>query len=172
MDYPERIVKLAVLDAVPIGEAFARCNARFALEWWHWFFYAQPAPLAERAILADPDAWYRVTREHKSAEAFEDFYRAIHDPQTVHAMIEDYRAGAAIDREHDSADREAGKTLQCPLLLIWAKRDDMELLYGDPREVWQAWASDIQGCAIDSGHHMSEEAPEELALALSSFFAQ
>lgn len=93
MDHPQHVRRLAVLDAVPIGEAFARCNARFAMAWWHWFFFAQPAPLAERAICADPDAWYRPSREHKSAQAFDDYYRAIHDPQTVHAMMEDGKYG-------------------------------------------------------------------------------
>lgn len=171
MDAPERISKLAVLDAVPIGEAFARCNARFALEWWHWFFFAQDAPRAEQAICADPDAWYKPSREHKSAEAFEDYYRAIHDPQTIHAMMEDYRAGATMDREHDDKDRSSKRKLQCPLLVIWAKRDDLERLYGDPLEVWRAWATAPSGAAIDCGHHMSEEQPEELARLLCSFFS-
>jgi hypothetical protein len=47
------------LDSVPIGEALARADARFAQRWWHWFFFAQ-AQLPERVILADPDAWYRT----------------------------------------------------------------------------------------------------------------
>jgi haloacetate dehalogenase len=170
MDRPERVSKVAVMDAVPIGEAFARCNARFALEWWHWFFFAQDAPRAERAICADPDAWYKPSREGKSAEAFEDYYRAIHDPQTVHAMMEDYRAGAGIDRRHDDEDRAAGKTLQPPLLVVWATRDDLERLYGDPLEVWRPWARDVRGAKIDSGHHMAEERPQELAQILRSFF--
>lgn len=166
MDHPERITKLAVLDAVPIGEAFARCDARFAMEWWHWFFFAQPAPLAERAICADPDAWYHASPAHKSPEAFADFRNAIHDPETVHAMMEDYRAGASIDREHDDADRVAGNMLTQPLLVLWAKQDDMESLYGDPIAVWRAWSSNVRGWSIDSGHHMAEEAPDAVAAAL------
>jgi hypothetical protein len=47
-------------------------------------------------------------------------------------MMEDYRAGAGMDRDHDIADRNAGKRLQCPLRLMLAKRDDMERLSGDP----------------------------------------
>jgi haloacetate dehalogenase len=171
LDCPKQITKAAVLDAVPIGEAFARCDVQFAMEWWHWFFFAQPAPRPERAILADPDAWYRPSRDGKSAEAFEDYYRAIHDPQTVHAMMEDYRAGATIDRRHDDEDRKAANMVECPLLVVWAKRDDMERLYGDPLNVWRLWASDVRGWAIDSGHHMSEEAPQALAAALLEFFA-
>jgi haloacetate dehalogenase len=170
MDYTERITKLAVLDAVPIGEAFARCNAQFALEWWHWFFFAQPAPRAENAICRDPDAWYRPSREHKSTEGYEDYYRAIHDESTVHAMMEDYRAGATIDRAHDDLDRSQGRKLACPLLVVWSKRDDLERLYGDPVDVWRGWAADVRGVCIDSGHHMAEERPVELANALAAFF--
>lgn len=171
LDHPEAIAKLAILEAIPIGDAFARCNAQFALEWCHWFFFAQPAPLAERAICADPDAWYKPSRDHKSAEAFDDYLAAIHNPQTVHAMMEDYRAGATIDREHDEADRAAGKRIACPSFIIWAKRDDLEQLYGDPLEPWRAWTHDVRGRAIDYGHHIAEEAPVELAAALEDFFA-
>ena len=57
MDHPDAVTRLAVLDAVPILEALERCDARFAQAWWHWFFFGQPEK-PERAILADPDAWY------------------------------------------------------------------------------------------------------------------
>ncbi len=172
MDRPSRIMKLAVLDAVPIGDALARCDARFAMAWWHWFFFAQPAPLAERAILADPDAWYRPTRDHKSEAAFEDYHRAIRDADTVHAMMEDYRAGPTIDRAHDEADRVAGKRLSCPLLVLWATRDDMERLYGNPLDVWRTWATGLRGARLDSGHHLAEEVPDLVAAELGKFFAE
>jgi haloacetate dehalogenase len=170
LDHPDRISKLVIMDAIPLADAFARCNAQFALEWWHWFFFAQPAPRAERAICADPEAWYNASPAHKSPEAFQDYLAAIHNPQTVHAMMEDYRAGATIDREHDEADRAAGKRVRCPTLILWAKRDDLERLYGDPLEPWRAWTHDVRGGPIDSGHHMAEEAPEALAAALIHFF--
>ena len=55
-------------------------------------------------ICADPDAWYRATRQQMGDEAWEDYQRAIHDPATVHAMCEDYRAGLGIDRAHDEEE--------------------------------------------------------------------
>ena len=55
LDHPAAVTALAVLDAVPIGEALARCDARFAASWWHWFFYGQTAKRAERVISADPE---------------------------------------------------------------------------------------------------------------------
>jgi haloacetate dehalogenase len=95
LDHPAAVTALAVLDAVPIGEALARCDARFAAAWWHWFFYGQTAKRAERVIAADPDAWYQAGPEPMGEEAYADYRRAIHDPATVQAMMEDYRAGSA-----------------------------------------------------------------------------
>jgi haloacetate dehalogenase len=169
LDHPERVERLVVMDAIPIGEALARCDVRFASSWWHWFYFGQTEKPAERVITADPDAWYPATAEHMGAEAFADFRRAIHDPQTVHAMMEDYRAGLGVDREHDEADRAAGRKLTCPTLVLWATEDDMEELYGDPLGIWRAWADDLRGAPIHSGHHMAEEAPEELANVLLGF---
>jgi haloacetate dehalogenase len=172
IDYPEDATHLVVMDGVPIGEALARADARFAAAWWHWFFLGQTAKPAERVISADPDAWYDVDREQMGDEAYADLRRALHDPETVHAMCEDYRAGLGIDRSHDDADRRAGRRAQCPSLVVWAKRDDMEELYGDPVSVWRDWLADIRDAVpIDSGHHMAEEAPQELAEAIGAFLA-
>jgi haloacetate dehalogenase len=168
MDHPEAISHLAVLDGVPIVEALERCNAKFAQAWWHWFFFGQPDK-PERAILADPDAWYRGTPEQMGAEAYADFRAAIHDPATVHAMLEDYRAGLGIDRAHDEFDRTAGHRVACPTLVLWALRDDLQDLYGDVLAVWRPWAADLRGRGIDCGHHIAEEAPQELAEELLAF---
>lgn len=168
MDHPAAVTRLALLDGVPILEALERCDARFARAWWHWFFFAQPDK-PERAILADPDAWYGGSAEAMGEEAYRDFRAAIHDPATVHGMLEDYRAGLGIDRDHDAADRAAGRQLSCPVLALWSLRDDLEELYGDVLAVWRPWAPDLRGRGLDCGHHMAEEAPEELARELLEF---
>lgn len=169
MDHPAAIRRLAILDAIPIAEALARCDARFAAAWWHWFFFAQPEK-PERAILADPLAWYGGSAAAMGAEAYADYAAAIRDPATVHGMIEDYRAGLGIDRRHDEEDRAAGRRLACPLLVLWSTRDDLAELHGDILAIWRAWAEDVRGGGIDSGHHMAEEAPDALAGALGAFF--
>jgi haloacetate dehalogenase len=169
MDHPGTVSRLVVLDVVPIVEALERCDARFAVAWWHWFFFAQPDK-PERAILADPDAWYGNSAERiGAAEAYEDYRAAIHDPATVHAMLEDYRAGLGMDRAHDEEDRRAGRRIACPTLLLWSRRDDLEALYGDPLAIWRAWALDVRGRGLDCGHHMAEEAPQALAAELLAF---
>jgi haloacetate dehalogenase len=169
LDHPASVTALAVLDAVPIGEAVARADAKFASAWWHWFFFGQTEKPAERVISADPEAWYRPNRELMGDENYADYLRAIHDPEVVHAMMEDYRAGLGIDRAHDDADRAAGRRVQCPSLVLWATRDDMEELYGDPLDVWGAWAHDLRGGPIESGHQIAEEAPEALVAELLPF---
>jgi haloacetate dehalogenase len=174
LDHPEVATHLIAMDGVPIGEALAQCNARFAQAWFHWFFFAQPAPRPERVVCSDPDWWYRSEGKEArmGAEAYADYHAAIHDPETVHAMIEDYRAGLGIDRTHDDADRAAGRRVTCPTLVLWALRDDLEELYGDPLAVWERWIdAPLRGRGIDCGHHIAEEAPEELAAELVAHLA-
>ena len=169
MDHPEAVERLIIMDAVPIGEALARCNARFASAWWHWFFLGQTAKPAERAILADPEAWYAPDRQSMGEDNYQDFLRAIHNPATVHAMCEDYRAGLGVDRAADQADALAGRRIQCKMLLIRADRDDLGELYEDPAGIWRSWANNVDEIVLDCGHHMAEEAPEELTMAIQGF---
>jgi len=173
MDHPDAVTHLAVLDCIPIVEHLERADARFAAAWWHWFFFAQPDK-PERAITADPEAWYGALAPGKAAamgpENHADFLAAIRDPATVRAMLEDYRAGLGVDRAAEEADRAAGKRVGCPTLVLWSARDDLEELHGDPRTIWASWTTDLRGGGpIDSGHHMAEEAPAELAAALAGF---
>ncbi len=169
MDHPGAVARLALLDSVPIIEALERCDEKFARLWWHWFFFARP-DTPERVITADPDAWYTATSDAMGEEAFAEIRAATRNPETVHAMLEDYRAGLGIDREHDRQDRERGRQINCPVLVLWSTRDDLEELYGDPLTVWRPWATDLRGHGIESGHHMAEEAPDDLADALLSHF--
>jgi haloacetate dehalogenase len=173
MDHPGVVTHLLVLDSIPIAEALDRTDARFAAAWWHWFFFAQPEK-PERAILADPDAWYGARApgraETMGEENHADYLMAIHDPDTVRAMLEDYRAGLGVDRAADEADRAAGRRITCPTLVLWSAQDDLAELFGDPLAIWADWTTDLRGGRpIDSGHHMAEDAPEELAAELGRF---
>jgi haloacetate dehalogenase len=173
LDHPQAVTHLAVLDCIPIVEHLDRADARFAAAWWHWFFFAQPEK-PERAVNADPEAWYGSLSPGRAAamgeENHADHLAAIRDPATVHAMIEDYRAGLGVDRDAEEADRSAGRRVTCPTLVLWSARDDLEQLHGDPRLIWARWTTDLRGGGrIDSGHHMAEEAPEDLAAALLPF---
>jgi haloacetate dehalogenase len=177
MDHPDLVTHLVALDIVPIGEALARCGAAFATAWWHWFFLARPYPVPERAISADPQAWYAAAgaypEPHRAdtagQEAWADFQQAINHPPTVHAMCEDYRAGLAVDRANDDADRDAGRQLACPALVLWGADGGLDELYDNVLEVWKPWAPDLRGGRIDAGHHLMEDAPQELLAELHRF---
>lgn len=168
LDHPETVTRAALLDCLPISEHLDRADARFATAWWHWFFFAQP-DLPERVILADPDAWYHGDPDEMGVENHAEWRTAVHDPDVIRGMLEDYRAGLGIDTEHERADRTAGRRVQQPLLVLWSTQDDLEELYGDPLQIWRGWADDVIGHGIDSGHHVAEHAPDELAAALGAF---
>ncbi|WP_406601687.1 alpha/beta fold hydrolase [Lentzea sokolovensis] len=173
LDHPERVTRLAVLDGLPIGAHLSRCDARFAQDWYHWFFLAQQE-LAAEMINQNPGLWYG-RRYHDTplamgVENWADFQRAIHDPQTVLAMCGDYRAGLEVDRRHDDEDRAAGRRISCPVLALWSAGDDLGDLYDDLPGIWAEWADDVRVRALDCGHHMAEEAPAELVRELRTLF--
>ncbi|MEU5257051.1 alpha/beta fold hydrolase [Streptomyces longwoodensis] len=170
LDHPGAVERVTLIDCLPISEHLARITPEFATQWWHWFFFAQP-DTPERVINADPDAWYRGDPRVMGRENHDEFREATRDPEVVHAMLEDYRAGLTVDRRHEEEDRAAGTRVRCPALILWSLRDDLEQLYGDPLRIWRDWATDVRGHGIDSGHHVAEEAPQDLAAALGNFFA-
>jgi haloacetate dehalogenase len=169
LDHPERVTRLAVLDIVPTGEAFRRADTSFGLGYFHWFFLAQPHPLPERLIAGDPDAIYlRWSQDVFTDEAREEYRRCFHNPATIHAMCEDYRAAVSIDAPLDDADRAAGRRISCRVLALWGGKGFLPRWY-DVAAVWRDWADDLQAQAIDAGHYLAEEAPEATLAALQPF---
>lgn len=168
LDHPERVTRVGLLDCVPIIEHLDRIDARFATDWWHWFFFAQP-DIPERVITADPDAWYHGDPQAMGQENYDEWRAATRDPAVVRGMLEDYRAGLTVDARDERADRDAGRRLRQPALVLWSTRDDLADLYGDPLAIWRDWADDVTGHGIDSGHHVAEQAPDDLAAALLKF---
>jgi haloacetate dehalogenase len=173
LDHPVAVDQLAVLDIVPTVEVWEHMDAALAVEFWHWVFLSRPAPLPERLLSGDPEAYYfGDDRSVFAAEALADYLAACHRPETVHTMCEDYRAGATIDRDLDAADRAAGHRIGCPILVLWSTRERHERWYA-PLDIWRAWAEDpeaVRGRAIDAGHYLAEEVPDQVATDLAAFF--
>ncbi|MEO5833635.1 MAG: alpha/beta hydrolase [Nakamurella sp.] len=179
LDHPERVSGVAVIDVVPTGEVWSRADARMALGYWHWAFLAQPAPLPERLIGADPDAFFDVHvrglglggAPGRYPAAVMATYRALlDDPGTVQAICEDYRAGATVDREHDDADL-GRRRVECPLLALWSARGALPRFYGDVLDVWRPWANQVSGGGLDTSHFVVEDDPEHTAQELITHFA-
>jgi haloacetate dehalogenase len=126
LDHPRCVERLAVLDVIPTAEMWRRADKEFGLVDWHWFFLAQPEPFPERLIAAAPDIFYfRGDRTRFHPEALADYLAAVKRPDVIHAICQDYRAGATLDHEHDEADLAAGRRIACPLLALWAGRDEL-----------------------------------------------
>lgn len=170
LDHPARVLKLATLDVIPTGEAFRRINREFALGYWHWFFLAAPYPLPENLIGSSPENFYFPNRDLFDPVALAAYLHAVRQPDTIHAMCEDYRAAATLDHQYDEADR-GQRRITCPMLALWARQGKLEQWYDVP-EVWRDWANDVQGHALDCGHYLAEEAPEATYAALDGFFKQ
>ena len=175
LDHPERVKKLAVLDICPTKTMYARTDRAFAKAYFHWFFLIQPAPFPETLIGADPEFFIKflMGRRHGglqvfAPEAMAEYVRCFSDPATIHASCEDYRAAESIDLEHDAAD--GVKRINCPLLALWGKHGVIEQQF-DCLADWRAAARDVRGEALDCGHYLPEEQPEEVARQLESFLA-
>jgi haloacetate dehalogenase len=178
LDHPERVTKIAALDIVPTAEMWAGMDAARAMTVYHWMFLAQPEPMPETLIAGAAEAYLDHTLKSWTGdkslrsfapEALAAYRAACRDPARVHAMCEDYRAGATIDRALDEADRAAGRRIEAPLLALWGAQG-IPARGESPLEVWRRWASNVSGQGIDCGHFVPEEAPEATAQALAAFF--
>jgi haloacetate dehalogenase len=177
IDHPERVQRLAVLDIVPTIEHFERTDMRFALGYYHWFWFAQPHPFPEVVINAAPDAWFNAhtAREPKSAgffhpEALADYMAAVRDPAMIRGMCEDYRAATGIDLVHDRESRAAGRKVQCPLLVLWGSKGKIEEWY-EPLGIWRQYCSaEVTGTSLPTGHYLAEEAPQAVIEQFEKFF--
>ena len=173
LDHPQCVNRLALLDICPTRSMYARSDRAFAKAYFHWFFLIQPAPFPERMIGADPEYFikYQMGRRHGgldvfAAEAMAEYVRCFSDPAAIHASCEDYRAAESIDLEHDAADAES--KIDCPVLALWGKHGVIEQQF-DCLAEWRAAAREVRGRALDCGHYLPEEQPQEVAAELESF---
>jgi haloacetate dehalogenase len=177
LDHPHAVSRLAVLDIAPTSTMYAATNRDFAEAYYHWFFLIQPFDFPERLISAEPDYFLRRTlaswckvEDALIADAVAYYEAAFRFPGAIHAMCEDYRAAASIDLEHDLADDRAGRRLTMPVLALWGARGTIARQF----DVIAAWRdkcdASVTGEALDCGHFLPEERPEQTLAALLNFF--
>jgi len=180
LDHPDRVDRLGIIEVIPTADFWAAWDAELAMKAYHWTFLAQPAPVPERMINADPLAFFEWTlgcwtqcRDLSpfSIAGLESYRRQWADPDRVHAMCADYRAGATVDRALDEADRLAGNRIAAPLCFLWASAG-FPAKTGDPKALWQAWCTgEVTGQELHgTGHFAPEEAPEAILAGLRAHF--
>ena len=172
--HPQRVRKLALLDIIPTRRMFQIVNKEMATNTYHWFFLIQPYDFPERVIGAAADQFIRRSFERGAnaaqvfpPEAVAEYVRCATKPEAIHAMCEDYRAGASIDLVHDEAD--FANKVDCPLLALWSATGYVGRTQ-DVLQVWRDYATDVRGLSMPCGHHIAEEMPEEAHAAISDFF--
>jgi haloacetate dehalogenase len=174
LDHPGAVERLCVLNIVPTVEQYERMAAEAALDYWPWFFMAQP--FAERVVGASAEHVVRHILDTWTAapgalapEAVERYVQAF-TPAAIAGICAEFRAAFHLDRPLDAADRAAGRTIGCPVLVHWGAEEGA--MSDGPLPVWRRWADDVGGGPLPSGHFVPEEAPELLTASLRGFLAQ
>jgi haloacetate dehalogenase len=180
LDHPGKVKRAAILDIIPQHYLYQHINKQWATFSWHWFFNIQPFDMPERMMGFDPD-WFIEKKLAKTKQglsffdkdALAEYKRCFRNPETIHAICEDYRAGAGIDLEHDEKDFKAGRKVECPVLLLWGASGGVGRNHNPgPGDIWKTYASNIVDAhPVPSGHYLMDEAPKETAEALRAFFA-
>ena len=176
LDHAGRVERACMLNVVPTVEQFDRLDADSALEYWPFLLLAQPAPFAEELVAAAAEhvvrhllATWPASPEAIAPDAVERYVRAF-TPATIAAWCADYRAAFHLDRALDAADRAAGRTIACPVLVHWGAGEDA--MADGPLPVWRRWAADVRGGPLPGGHFVPEEAAEELVASLREFLGE
>lgn len=178
LDHPDRIDRLGIIEIVPTGDFWANWDANIAMKAYHWTFLAQPTPLPERMIGADPVGYIDWTLggwtlakslDVFAPEALASYRTQAQDPARLHAMCADYRAGATFDKDLDEADRAVGRKIDAPLHFLWA-RSGFPAQTEKPAELWQGWCDDVSDSSCDSGHFVMEENPTSVLYAFVPHF--
>ena len=176
LDHPGSVERLAVFDVIPILEAWNRTDARFAKTYWPWILLSQKERLPESYLLGAPNAVFENPFGQGSfgPEILEEYVSTYRDPARVHGICEEYRAAATIDIDHDYADKEASKRIECPMLHLWAEGGPLDTFYGKdggPLGIWRQWAPRVQGQAMKGGHFFPEENPDGTAVLVKQFLS-
>jgi haloacetate dehalogenase len=163
LDHADAVTKLVLIDIVPTHYLYTHVTIDFVQAYFHWFNYLRPSPIPEDQLLAQRAA--QPAGQLSPAQL--EYQRRNGTPEGVHAMCEDYRAGASIDLEHDGADFRK-KLIRCPVNALWAEGGAMDRIY-DVLAIWKEYARHVEGKGMPGGHNMQEGAPKELLGELQRF---
>ncbi|HEX2566027.1 MAG TPA: alpha/beta hydrolase [Burkholderiales bacterium] len=173
-DHGARVRSLTVLDISPTLKMYESTDKAFATAYYHWFFLIQRPPLPEMLLKNQVPKYIigRIGRGPGGIKVFDknalnQYVKAFKDPRCIHATCEDYRAAATIDLVHDRKDLR--RKIRMPVLVLWGKQGVIEAMFKPLRD-WREVASDVRGRALDCGHFLPEERPEDVLAELRRFF--
>jgi haloacetate dehalogenase len=178
LDHPEAVEKVAFLDIAPTLTMYQDTSKEFATRYVWWFFQIQPYPMPEHFIALDPVYYLRdhlfvqgKTPGAVTPEAMGEYQRCYCSQESIHAVCEDYRAGASIDLGMDRLDDADGRKIVCPVHALWGAKGTVGQLW-NVIDTWKAKASgSVTGRALPCGHLLPEEQPDEVLSEFQSFFA-
>jgi haloacetate dehalogenase len=162
LDHPEKVTKLCVLDIVPTHYLYTHVTIDFIQSYFHWFNNVRAAPAPENDLLKQ----YEAQKARATNEVQLEYLRTASLPENIHAMCEDYRAGASIDLQHDEAD--LSKTIACPLLTLWGLKGSMGRIF-DVLAIWKQKGANVAGRGLPGGHNLQEEIPGQVLGELRPF---
>ena len=176
LDHPDKIRKFASIDIIPTHYLWTHITREWALNSFHWTFMAQPYDIPEQ-FFAGKERYYiekkltamGIGKGGFTAATLAEYARCCTAEQ-LHAVCEDYRAGATLDFEMDRADVEAGHTIDCPVLVMWGNLSHTEKMF-DTRAAWAPYARNIvEFCPLPCGHYPAEQVPDATYTLLRTFF--
>ena len=144
-------------------------DAERAMQVYHWTFLAQPAPMPERADRRRPGRLARRQAgeldRRQSLKPFDPralaHYRAFfNNPDRIHALCEDYRAGATA-RPRATTRRTAmrARPSSARSLAMWGDAG-IPAASSSPLDAWRAtFAPKSRADSGRSGHFVAEENP-------------
>lgn len=153
LDHADKVTHLAVLDIIPTYYLYTHVTIEFVQAYFHWFNYIRAAPAPENDLAKS----YEAQKARATTEVQIEYLRTSSRPGNIHAMCEDYRAGASIDLKHDEADLD--RKIACPLLVLWGEKGPMGRIY-DVMKIWRERGVNVTGKGLAAGHNLQEDAPE------------
>ena len=177
LDHPDKVLKACLMDIAPTLTMYEGTNQEFATKYMWWFFLIQPSPLPEHMIGLDPGFYLRQlfsglnkTPGSIAPEVMGEYTHAFSGADAIYASCEDFRAAAGIDLEMDRADEAEGNKIQCPVHALWGARGTVGALW-DVLATWRAKCNaSVTGRALDCGHFLQEESPQDVLTELHQFF--
>ena len=177
LDHPKKVERLAVLDVIPIVEAWNRWDARFAQTYWPWILLSQKQPRPESYLLGAPEAVFHSPSGQGSVgpDILAEYVFTYRDRVRVHGICEEYRAARRpsmsnmIARTRNVPGESNAQCCICGPRVVRSTRSTQET--AGPSGTWQQWAPHAHGQAMKGGHFFPEENANDTAALIRQFIA-